>query len=406
MKRLWILLLAVAFLSACQQDQQLDVQGRKFQNPKYEPTCLIDELEANPAAYHRSGSSNGMAFKDGPIISEKYLTDANDLALQLATVFPVAQFSKDMVLIIADDFGAAHNGGKSVYRVSPEIYKLDFANFGDPLMPAAAYDAMDAYFKNLLQTGQNSHGAQVLTLSLDLFSSLGATLQGMTDDQVRLELNGYTVVLRALEVGGMNTAQIKTALETTINSYKALGYEDMVVNMSWTLEFCKAVAKFRRSKANSFDKYLTATPPGIGPGDPLYDYLNAEDNRHIVYLAAAGNYGGNQPRQPGLMPQVISTSAQFAGTNVLALFSNSGEVMLDGAYLRLRDPYNRNKVGQEANAALLVGTSYSAPANAIASLLDLGSSPLKCGFDDSGPRLAHGSYSNPSLAAAVSTYCP
>lgn len=400
-----LIFIALIVLTACQQNLTLDTTAGKFKNRNVS-TCLIDDLEANPAAYHRSGSSNGMAFEDGPINSD-FLSDASSLAQTIESSFPSTDFARNMVLIVADDFGAAHNiANKSVYKLDPTLYDLSFSDFGDVTDTVSAYKAMNEHFQTMLAKGLISHGAQVLTLTLDVFEELGATLISMKESKIILELNGAMIVVQAVEVGGMASAEIKDAIENNVTDYQAQGFENMVVNMSWTLEPCKSVERFRRSKLDSFDKYLTSNPPSVGPGDPLYDYINSANNRQLLFVAAAGNYGGAQPRQPGKMPMVVSTSAQFANTaSFKASFSNDAEVMLEGAYLRLRDPYNRNGVGEDANAALLVGTSYSAPANAIASLIDSGSITEQCGFAGAGPRLAHGAFNNLTLNDAVLAHC-
>ena len=400
-----LIVIALIVLTACQQNLSLDTTAEKIKHRNIS-TCLIDDLEANPAAYHRSGSSNGMAFEDGPINSD-YLSDASSLAKTIEASFPSVNFGRNMVLIVADDFGAAHNSsGKSVYKLDPSLYELSFSDFGDVTDTVSAYKAMNDHFQTMLAKGLISHGAQVLTLTLDVFEELGATLITMKERQIVVKLNGATIVIQAVEVGGMASAEIKNAIEDTVTDYQAQGFENMVVNMSWTLEPCKSVERFRRSKAASFDEFLTSNPPSVGTGDPLYDYIHAANNRQVLFVAAAGNYGDTHPRQPAKMPRVISTSAQFANTTGLkAPFSNSAEVMLEGAYLRLRDPYNRNGVGAEANAALLVGTSYSAPASSIASLIDSGSLTTRCGFAGVTPRLAHGVFSNPTLDNAVLAHC-
>lgn len=409
MKKLYIFVMGVFLLSACQQDITLDTTGRKITSNHTEKTCLIDEFEANPAAYHRSGSSNGFAFEGAPLINKKYLSSAAEAAQTIEAIFPTDHFAKDMVLVIADDFGAAQ-AGNSVYKLDASVYELSYSYFENASTITKAKtsipEAMNAHFKTMLENGLISHGAQVLTLTLDLLEELGANVISMTDDQIQLELNGSKIIVQAVEVGAMNSAEITNAIQTVVNTYKNQNYENVVVNMSWTLEPCEAVTKFRMSKSSSFDKFLTSKAPSIGPGDPLYDYIHAANNRSVLFVAAAGNFGGSEPRQPAKMPNVISTSAQYAHTKGLkASFSNSAEVMTDGAYLRLRDPFKRNGVGEEAKAALFAGSSYAAPLNAVASLIDMGSTTPRCGFNGLTPRLADNAFSNPSLASAVATRC-
>lgn len=401
------LLASLLILSACQSHTgaPLDTQWDRSQATGHQPTCTLDSLEANPAGWKRSGSIGGVGLAENPAVDTSGIVDFGAVIQRIADLFPVADMAHDVVMVVADDYGAAHNGGTSVYTLTPSVYKLRYSDFG----PSTFGADMEAELDNLVVAGELSHGAIVLTETLDMFRSLGATPVSMTPDEIGLSLGGQTVIVRALEVGGLDTAGIADALDTTIETYRSGGYERFVVNMSFTLEPCEAIDRARRDEASSYDDYLTATPPGIGAGDPLYDYIH-EDHRDTVFVAAAGNYGAfgtNQPRQPGLMPEVVSVSAAFGNTKTLFANSNYGEVMAPGLWLPLTDPFGRNGFGGAADEVLLAGTSMGAPFAALASLLDLSSDEVRCGLPE-GNLLAHGDYAasaNMWLEEAVTTLC-
>ena len=262
---------------------------------------------------------------------------------------------------------------------------------------------LEAQLENFEQHGRSSHGALVMTHTLGVLEALGAHLVQAGDTQVRLRLGQAAVTVKAVEVGGLDISGVSRALETSIKNYP--DRTRTVFKMSFTLEPCNAVQKFRASGDPNFDNYLSVNPPTTGPNDLLYDFVHRlRGTRRAVFVAVAGNFGGDQPRQPGLMPDVVSVSAASGTSSTLFAFSNHAEVKQSGDWLRLGDPFGRSGVGQQAQGVILAGTSFASLNAAVASLLGL-SAAAHCAPEGSASPLAHGVYMDEALADAKVAFC-
>ena len=399
MNKIWFLLLVTLSLVSCQQAPAVTELSTQVA-PLRGRTCTLSSLEANPAGLHRSGSVGGVGLlgssKTQPLAPTPFV------AGQIESVFPVSEAVHDVVLIIADDFGKAHSG-KSVYHLGSALYQLRYSDYpgsqGQLLEPYPQW--LEAKLKTFEQQGHISHGALVMTHTLGVLEALGADLIQDSATQVRLRLGQANVRVRAVEVSGLDTLGIRNVLKNVVESYP--DGTRFVFNMSFTLEPCSAVQKFRASGDSSFDGYLSATPPGLGPDDPLRRFTEGETRRG-VFVAAAGNFGGDEPRQPGKLSDVVSVSAARGTTETLFTFSNRAEVRTAGGWLRLGDPFGRNGVGKQARGVIVTGTSFASPNVAIASMLDLGAA-AHCVPEGSASLLAHGAYTDESLGAARATFC-
>jgi hypothetical protein len=388
--------LSLVVLTACPMRTTDDDAG---------PTCSLAGLEANPAGLHRSGSVGGVALSDDPDVPRSQHVDVASIAAGIGAVFPAGFALQDVVLLVADDFGALHAGGAGAYTVDPAVLELRYQTYllEHPALDVAYPDWLRARLQELQASGALSHGAFVLTHVLDLFSALGASLVSDDGSRIVLELATSTVVVQAVEVGGLDATQVAGLLASVADAERADGRTAFVVNMSFTLEPCDDVRAFREDGADSFDPYFKATPPSIGPGDPLYDLIH-EDTRDTVFVAAAGNFGGPAPRQPGRMPEVASVSASIGVGADVHPESNRAEVRAPGLWIPLGNPYGRNGAAT-AGAVLLGGTSLAAPAVAVASVLDLAADPARCADPMAGTWLAHGEYDDLALADAVDAHC-
>lgn len=369
-------------------------------------TCSLGGLEANPSGLHRSGSVGGVALEGDPELSASDVVPVELLAELASEPFAEASLQHSVVLLVADDFGSIEHDGVGIYRLGPDVYRLSYRQY---LVDAAVMDVtypmwLEDRLDELVSTGQLSHGALVLTYTLDLFQELGAVVVEDADDRVVLSVGGAEVVLQSVEVAGLTAQEVGAALEQVSDEYRSQGYERFVVNMSFTLEPCQSIREFRSSDESSFDAFLAAAPPSIGPGDPLYDFVNA-DTRDTVFVAAAGNFGGEVPRQPGRMPEVISVSAGLGVEGGLFEQSNSGEVMAPGVWVPLNNPFGRTDATEASREVLMGGTSLAAPSLSVASTIDFGSAGVRCADPSLGSRLAHGAYTDPTLEVAVDAHC-
>lgn len=398
MKARLVLLAAVLVLTACPAVDDDD--------PRATATCSLGGLEANPAGLHRSGSVGGVALEGDPELAASDVVPLEVVAGVASEPFAAGGPRHDVVLVVADDFGALQHEGASVYRLGPDVYATSYRDYllasedTDLTYPAWLEERLDV----LVADGQLSHGALVLTHALGLFRERGAAMVEDGDELMVLELGNAQVVVAAVEVSGLTAQEVAEALAEATDTYRSQGFERFVVNMSFTLEPCEPVRAFRRDMASSFDAFLSATPPSIGPGDPLYDFVHA-DTRDTVFIAAAGNHGGSQPRQPGLMTEVVSVSASRGSDHEPFEQSNDGEVRTPGVWVPLANPFGRNDQGDPSGEVLLGGTSLAAPAASLASVIDAGAESVRCVDPVSGSRLAHGAYTNLTLAAAVDEFC-
>ena len=388
--------LSLVVLTACPTRPPVDDAG---------PTCSLAGLEANPAGLHRSGSVGGVALSDDPGVPTSHHVGVASIAAGIAAVFAPTDAQQDVVLLVADDFGALHAGGASAYTVDPAVFELRYQEYllEHPVLDVPYPDWLRARLEQLQAAGALSHGAFVLTHVLDLFSALGAALVSDDGGRIVLALAASTVVVQAVEVGGLDATQVAGLLASVVDAERAEGRTAFVVNMSFTLEPCDAVRAFREDGADSFDPYLKATPPSIGPGDPLHDLIH-EDTRDTVFVAAAGNFGGPAPRQPGRMPEVASVSASVGSGADVHAESNRAEVRAPGLWIPLGNPYGRNGAAM-TGAVLLGGTSLAAPAVAVASVLDVAAVPARCADPMAGTLLAHGDYDDLALPGAVDAHC-
>ena len=405
MKKWSLLPLVILCLAACQNTPLTNDESSAFKI-RQDNTCGTDDLRADTAGWHRSGSVGGIGLVNpqNKGIKVQDIVTANAIAWDIQAALKLKNLSQDVVMFIVDDFGSSQTqSGESVYRLDPIVYSLKYDSFTQD-SSTLPLKQLSIQLKSLLEQGQLSHGAMVLTYTADLLQSLGANLLFEQEDKLVLSLDEATLTLKAVEVSGLNTAQIKNVLESAMDNYQNIGHSNFVVNFSFTLEPCD-------KKQTSKHRHSTKTLPTLGPGNALYDFV--EKNPKTIYVAASGNHLGEMPHAPANWPSVVSTSASigqkkfswFGASEKLAFFSNHGEVMMRGAWLRLRDPFAINNVNSQATEVVLAGNSLSSPAVAIASMLDLSQNKTRCLDSSHKSNLAHGSYTNLTLEAAVNQLC-
>ena len=135
-------------------------------------------------------------------------------------------------------------------------------------------------------------------------------------------------------------------------------------------------------------------------GDPLRLAMLA--NPDVLFVGAAGNFGRGVSAYPAVWDEVLAVSA--SAPEEKAEFSNTGEVMLAGAWFRLSNPLGLNGHNLEFANVVYAGTSFAAPGVSLFSALDLAGS-AQCGLENNKPRLRSVSGTDVPLSVAVGEVC-
>ena len=239
MKKWSLLPLVILCLAACQNIPLINDEPATL-NIRQDNSCGTDDLRTNTTGWHRSGSVGGIGLlhPQNKGIKVQDVVTADAIALDIQAALRLKNLSQDVVMFIVDDFGSSQTqSSESVYRLDPAVYSLNYDSF--PLDSSTPpLKQLSVQLKSMLEQGQLSHGAMVLTYTADLLQSLGANLLFEQEDKLVFSLDEATLTLQAVEVSGLNTSQIKNVLETKLDNYQNKGHNNFVVNFSFTLEPC------------------------------------------------------------------------------------------------------------------------------------------------------------------------
>ncbi|HEX7039329.1 MAG TPA: S8 family serine peptidase [Trueperaceae bacterium] len=309
----------------------------------------------------------------------------------------------DVMLVVLDDFGG-------VYDLPFALTDRDLAALSDEALAALAAD------------GRISHGAIVLHEVVALLTAaLGdgvagteASLGGAPYVEFSSYGEGPRVRVQAVDArsaaGDIDTDEAARALEDALTTARGLGFQRVVVNMSFGVVPCGVLEDFARSEEVTFDEYVAALLGLNGvsgatadelaeelhlpvelASDPFFAALACPPTGgatcgtgldSVVFVAASGNYGQGFPLFPAALAGVVSVGSQGVDGGALVAtasdFSNAAAVLAPGDLVVVR---TQGRLG-----LALAGTSFAAPVVASFAALDQqAQQPVCAGGDPADP---------------------
>ena len=324
----------------------------------------------------------------------------------------------DAGILVLDNFG-------------PNIFNLDKTIFEvEELLPETLVE--------FEIEGFTSHGALVMNHINGILDGFGTyTPERTAPDAVSWQHDsGSRIVVKAVAPRDFNTETVAEALQTSLAEMRADGIENIVVNMSFIILPCSIVKDFAVKKIllpSFFEYYRQAVEDNVNTimrrqgipfflrdrvaeevadlivdelkpvdpeGDPLRLLMLAEPD--VLFVGAAGNFGRGVTAYPAVWDEVLSVSA--SDPEEKADFSNTGSVMLAGAWFRLINPLNLNGHDLPAANVVYAGTSFAAPGVSVFAALDLATG-ARCGLIEGQPKLSLSNEQNVRLERAVAQRC-
>ena len=439
MKRISFIILALIISSACAPRVDIDlgkiIQGEdptvSINDVEIEPdvltairsgplinedlgSCILSDFSFNPQPFRVRGTPfrvRGTPFRvrgtsDEILVDGVAAIAASSIGKDFQTTladFIDGNVQEDVGIVVLDDFGEA-------------TYFLDSIMFEvEELLPEMLIE-----FET---QGFSSHGALVMNHMNGVLEGLGTfELANVSAGTVTWQHKdtGKKLVIKAAVPNDFETGEVAAALGDAISSLRAEGINNIVTNMSFIILPCSIVKDFVVQKIiypSLFDYLATvvednvravmnrqnipailtnevaeqvstlvidALKPVDTEGDPLRLAMLAEPN--VLFVGAAGNFGRDVAAYPAAWDEVLAVSASLSGEK--ADFSNTGDVMVAGAWFQLGNPAGLNGDGLSSSSVVYAGTSFAAPAVSVFSALDLANGG-RCALEGSLPRLAN-----------------
>jgi hypothetical protein len=420
--------------------------------------CVFDDFDALGQAddARASGGSGGLAvtsipaYFGMPVSSSIGLpsTVASNIANLAATRGGI---QRDVLIIVPDDYnGVTAIGRPGVFKLGREVYTLG-ARVTSPTAEGRAIQIRDE-IRRLEGLNELSHGAIVLNHLFAMLVKAGYSLEREDLTKpikpvfVLKRTEGRQIYVVPVDTEDLDTVMIRDSLRRALAVLPgALGINQVVVNMSYGIVSCplqedyaanqklfptfesyaKAVAVANRSlrssgeSSDAFAQRVIVRLTTPYPNDPLQQlmqmsgqFVNIPNGGHLIYVAAAGNFGLGFSLFPAAWPDAIGVSAHdFKNSATKPAFSNSGEVIIEGAWFRLTDPLGfAGRAGFVSPTIIYRGTSFASPQIAFFTALDLADKSPACGYRKDLlptliPKLAHGIDNNRLLPGLVADKC-
>ena len=389
-------------------------------------SCITSDFQLNPQPFRVAGAPfriAGAPFRVAGADGELETDYSAGLALDyLGDYFQQPFFArlelnqptKDVAIIILDDFS------QNSFTLAPELFVQE--------------EISPEMLVRFEREGKSSHGALVLNHINGIVAALGSFSSAWSSPE-RLEWtheNGRKLILLAVAPSDFNTESVGQALDKALQSLTREGIADIVVNMSFVILPCSIVKDFVLNKLvypslfDYFDHLISENTRKFMNDRGLPDFLSSEVSsrisdlvldsfrpvnpqgdplrqtilsyQEVLFVAAAGNFGRAVSAYPAYWDEVLAVSASSPLEK--AEFSNTGKVMLPGAWFRLSNPLELNGHALPVANLIYAGTSFAAPALSLFSALDLASKAY-CGLRESRPQLEFVSGTDVPLEAAV-----
>jgi Subtilase family len=357
--------------------------------------CPVDELQIPGEKPRLNGSTGGLAVLNAPYENQPtsltYPTGTGQYVQKVAALYGAP--TRNTGILVVDDFqGGPFTLNQAVYDLQNESFPTD-----DPIARA---EALQARLDELQEAGLVAHGPFVFNHINALLVAAGYTRISVGEAITGLarfrHTNGTRIYVKAVDIEDFDTSVIAQRVSQGLNALRRAPYfvSNIAVNMSFAVVPCSVLFDFDASDLPTFESYIDAlldSNPGstlaqirraiitpVSP-DPLYNLISGTlFQPSTVYIAAAGNYSLTFPMFPAAWPEVISIASHDVGSSGIATFSNRGEVMITGGWFRLTNPAGINGLMTNAPRVVYQGTSFSAPAAAVFTAIDLASSPPRC----------------------------
>ncbi|HHO55113.1 MAG TPA: hypothetical protein ENK21_01900 [Trueperaceae bacterium] len=334
---------------------------------------------ASPQPYAFSGTSAGFSASSTAFSAYEHSIVLNSELKNLKNI------NQDVAIIVVDDFAGASSSVEG-FNISKDII-VDL------------FDANDS-------TTWPIHGDVVL-------NQINLLLAASDYQFIRYNLlevegaraywshpNGNNIVIEALDFNNAQSQNIAKRLESSISNLQAVGYKNIVVNMSFAIVPCsvwndyvahieqyKTIEEYAQAIYKKNEAALSAKidldiygqnvvlpelifklTTAINPlQDPLYKSLN--NQKDVVFVASAGNFGNDFSTYPAAYPNVISVSALDLATKKKADYANTGNVLLAGGDFILEFMNN----GISKSNISYKGSSFAAPELSYIAALNLAS---------------------------------
>jgi hypothetical protein len=394
--------------------------------------CPIDDLRMPGEGWNARGSTGGLGVVNASYPGMPTSIDTPTNVGLYVQAQAAGTPSRNVAIVVVDDFSG-------VFTLGQDVFDLQNDSF-DTSSPIVRAKQINIKLQTLVTAGELSHGALVFNHINALLVAGGYALNSFdTGTGIAAFTRGSQwVLVKVVDTQGFDTNLIATRVRAALNEMEspAINIHDIAINMSFAVVPCSVRSDFDANRANfpTFESYrdalLAANPgktlqqiynairtPVNGTTDPLYALINQlpPSGSTYVYVASAGNYGLNYPMYPAAWPQVISVSSHDVGQTKRSIYSNKGEIMIDGAWFSLTNPASINGPWGDAPSVIYAGTSFSAPAVAVFTAYDLANPTPQCALRMSTvqplPDLAYGkdsvpnTWQNKRLNVAIPLYC-
>lgn len=392
-------------------------------------SCITSDFSLRPQPFRVKGTPfrvKGTPFRvkgtDGQLTTEA------DTALQpsFVTNYFQTQLDPSFTQTLNNDVGilVVDNFGSNIFNLDKTMFEVE------ELLPETLVE--------FEIEGFSSHGALVMNHINGIISGFGSyTPERSADDTVTWQhKGGSSIVVQGVAPRDFNTETVAEALQLAINDMRAKGINKIVVNMSFIILPCSIVKDFAVKKVlipSFFEYFRQAVEDNVNSimrqqgipfflrdrvaeevgeivvdqlkpvdpeGDPLRLLMLAEPE--VLFVGAAGNFGRGVTAYPAVWDEVLSVSA--SDPEEKADFSNTGSVMLAGAWFRLINPLNLNGHNLTNANVVYAGTSFAAPGVSVFAALDLATG-ARCGVLDGQPRLGQSNRQDVALGQAVVQRC-
>lgn len=394
-------------------------------------SCITSDFQLNPQPFRVVGApfrvvgapfrvvgANGEIQTDyDTSIQPNYLS--NYFQTELPNSIELANPSEDVAVIILDEFG------ESTFDLGQALFEVE--------------DVLPEQLIAFEQEGVSSHGALVMNHMNGIMAGLGThTAARVADDTLEWQHSetGAKLIFKAIATSDFNTDAVGSELDQAISELRAQGVSKIIVNMSFVILPCSIVKDFVLNKLvypslfDYFEFLIAANTEVIIEAQGVPDFLSGEvsirvaelvvesfrpfdpeadplrqtilANPDVLFVGAAGNFGRDVAAYPAVWDEVLAVSA--SDPTLKAEFSNTGSVMLAGAWFRLTNPLGLNGHDLPVANIIYAGTSFAAPGVSVFSALDLATQG-RCGLLGNNPRLSLLDASDVPLEEAILEAC-
>ncbi len=349
------------------------------------------------------------------------MTTTSEVANRLVAELSSGRAKHGVSLLVVDDFGG-------IYDVPASL----LSGRGDLVA--------------LAESGALSHGSVVLhqlkQMAAQAFGRMSHQGVNSASGQPYYKYrssDGPYLAIQVVDVAGLNTDDVPGAIRAAmqfLGGRGPVGYQRVVVNMSFTVVPCSVLSDFGTSGLPNFEAYLEAIRVANGIGgqylaeldtlvstpvalaqEALFAYLQCpfptsdarcdgrSPGKHsrsiatsIVHVGASGNYGNDYSLYPAAWPNVVSVGAvdvvgrRFSPER--SSYSNAAGVLAPGGLFLLSDSRGQTTV--------YAGTSFAAPVASLFLALDQMRETPRC----EASRLSSLSATTPALALADELQLP